>query len=322
MPADFTIVEGDTRPILSDNLYFANKEIPPLEGCTITLVMRSQTSSEPKKLHGTVKVVNYETAQVAYTFTPKDTEGAAGMYVASWEVYFPTGSKMTFPTQGYLWIEVQESLATKHTGLIVGVPEVKNYLNIPSIDRTHDTKLERYIQAVAPLIENIVGPVVPTVFREYHTGGQYFISLRRRPSSALGTSPVFTLMACSEYRGPIEYPLSIVDNPAEGTIYSCMFHPREGIVERRTSGGGVMAFPAMSGSVHVVYEAGQEKVPANVEEAALETIRINYQTTQMVGAGRQTLADVEEVQGPMMGFFLPRRVRELLSPNRRAPRIF
>ena len=321
--ADFTITEGDTRPVLTTELTYANKEVVPLEGAAVRLVMRNQTATEPVALSGTTSIVNTETGQVSYTFASSDTLEKAGMYLASWDITFASGAKMTFPTIGFIWIEVQPSLVTKAaTPLLVPLPELKSYLNIPANDRTHDTKLERYIEAVRPLIENLVGPIIPAVHKEWHAGGNYFISLRRRPSTALGTNPVYNLMACSEYRGPIEYPLSIVQDPAHGTIYSCMFHGREGIVERRTSGGGVMAFPQMANAVHVVYEAGQETVPGNVAEAALETIRVNYQTTQMVGSGRATMADAEEIAGPSLGFFLPRRVRELLSPNRKAPSIF
>ena len=52
----------------------------------------------------------------------------------------------------------------------------------------------------------------------------------------------------------------------------------------------------------------------------LELLRVNYQTTQMTGRGFQAIADGND-NGPPLGFFVPRRVRELLAPNRRAPSI-
>jgi hypothetical protein len=125
------------------------------------------------------------------------------------------------------------------------------------------------------------------------------------------------LNAISEYRGPIEYTLSIVEDPAHGSIYSAMMD-MDGIVTRRTSGGGVIAFPAMPRSVHVWYTAGQASVPSNVYEATLELIRINYQHTQQAGAAGFGREPTEEKP---MGFFVPGRVYELLTPTRRAPSV-
>lgn len=318
MQSDYQIVSGQTAPIFEDQLTFSNGKAAEPEA--VTFVMRSPTANEPLKLHGTSTVVSKGEGKVSFTPSALDT-AKAGSYLACWEAQI-SGVTMTFPTEGYLWVQIQESIGTSGGATLVGLPEVKSYLNIQANDRTRDDRLNGYIAAVRPVIENITGPILPTVYREYYDGGNYFISLRRRPSTTFGTNPVFVLMACSEYRGPIEYPLSIIQNPSEGTIYSCMFHGRQGIVERRTSGGGVMAFPKMSSAVHVVYEAGQEAVPPNVQEAALEIIRVSYQSTQAVGSGRQTVADVEEFTNPYGGLFIPRRARELLQPNRRGPSIF
>lgn len=321
MSADFTIKQGDTAPGLADTLSFSNGEAVNLEGATLKFVMRNMTFATPVTLTGTASITEAAEGKVSYLFSASDT-ASIGNYAANWLVTFASGKKMTFPTIGYLWIEVQENLTTTGTGTLVPLGEVKDYLSIEANDRTHDMKLIRYINAVRPIIENITGPILPQVYRETFDGGQYFVSLRRRPSTTFGTTPIFRLIACSEWRGPIEYDLSIIATPAQGTIYSCLFHKRQGIVERRTSGGGVMAFPKMASSVLCVYEAGQETVPYNVQEAALETIRINWATTQMVGSGRQTVADTEEVGNPAFGVFLPRRVREMLAPNRRGPSIY
>ncbi len=318
MPADFQIVQGDAAPYFEDILRFNNGELAEPE--SIEFVMRSPTSMEPLALKGASQILNREQGRVVYIPNVADTATPGG-YMANWRAEIE-GKQMTFPTVGYLWVEVQPNLTSRSAVTLVALPEMKDYLNIPANDRIHDDKLIRFIKSVRPIIENIVGPILPQVFEEYHDGGNYYISLRRRPSSSMGTNPVYTLMACSEYRGPIEYPLTIIPNPAQGTIYSCMFHPHQGIVERRTSGGGVMAFPKMASAVHVVYQAGQQQVPENVKEAALETVRVYYQTTQAVGPGRQTVADVEELGTPFGGMYLPRRARELLQPNRRSPSIF
>jgi hypothetical protein len=93
---------------------------------------------------------------------------------------------------------------------------------------------------------------------------------------------------------------------------------------RRTAGGAVQPFPAMPQSVHVIYQAGQSTVPSNVYEGTLELIRVNFQHTQQAlrAPGPFPLVDDGSVVGsigPSMGFFVPNRVRELLSPTRRFP---
>jgi len=238
----------------------------------------------------------------------------------NWVVTFVDDSVMTFPTIGYLSITVEENLTTAGAAQLVSLPDVKDYLAMDPKDRTHDAKLIRFIEACRPLIEEITGPVVPQVFEEWHTGGQTFILLQRRPSRAPGTSPILDLISCSEYRGPIEYPLKIVQDPAHGDLYSVHLDSRRCTVTRRTSGGGLMAFPAQPEAVRVLYRSGQQTVPANVYEATLELVRVNYQTTQQVGRGRRTVTDDYDT-GPPLGFFMPRRVKELLAPNRRAPSI-
>lgn len=201
----------------------------------------------------------------------------------------------------------------------ISLEDAKDVLSIDPANTAHDRGIERVINGTLPLIENIVGPVALRTFDEWHDGGQHFIQVRRRPSTGYGTSPVLTLLAAEEYRGPTVYPLQIVQSPGQGTTYSVTID-RIGTVTRRSAGGGVIAFPAMPSSVHIVYQAGQEKVPANVYEAALEILRVNYETTQPVGHGR--FAETDDLDtGPPLGFYIPRRAHELLAPTRRAPSI-
>lgn len=317
--ADFIWKQGDVLPIITDSLTYSNEESVNLEGAQVKFVMRALTAAEQVKLTGEAKITTAKEGKVSFTPSVSDTS-TVGNYMANWVVTFAGGEQMTFPTAGYLWVEIEENLTHKGGQLLVSLPDVKDYLTIPANDRIHDQKLIRYIEAVGPIIENIVGPIRLIQREEWHNGGNYFIQLRRRPSTAFGTSPVIHLIACSEFRGPIEYPLSIIQDPAHGSIYSCFLEPLQGVVTRRTSGGGVMAFPPMAESVHVVYQAGQETVPANIYEATLELIRVNWSTTMAVGRGSMSLAD-ENDTGPPLGYFVPRRVRELLAPMKKHPSI-
>jgi len=319
--ADWTLKAGDTAIAISDELSYDDGSPVDLTGATVSFVVRGHASRTPFALTGRVIVDNAATGALHFEPSAQDTATTGpGLFAAGWSVAFSDSRVMSFPTVGNLWLSVEDNPANPSAPTLVGLPDLKDYLNIRSDDRTHDAKLIRFIHRVRPLIEAMTGPIIPTVYEEWHDGGQPHIGLRRRPSSGYGTSPVLTLVGCEEYRGPIKYPLDIVANPAQGSIYSCMLDST-GRVVRRTVGGGVIAFPPAPQSVHVVYEAGQAVVPPNIYEATLELIRVNYQTTQQVGRGRRTVADEPEPSGPHLGFFMPGRVRELLSPNRRAPSI-
>jgi hypothetical protein len=323
MGADFIVKQGDTEA-LADTLSYSTESgaISPVSliGANVDFVMRALASSEPLTLAGITAITDAANGGVSFTPAPQDT-ATAGLFMASWVVTFANGRQMTFPTVGYLSVSIEENITSVGGAQLVGLPDLKDYLNIRADDRSHDAKLVRFIEAVRPAIENIAGPIIPRTFDEWHDGGQYFIRLRHRPSTAIGARPVLTLTSCDEYRGPARYPLTIITDPSQGSIYSCMLDQATGQVVRRSSGGGVIAFPPMPQSVHVVYQAGQSSIPPNVYEATLELIRVNYQTTQPVGRGRLTVSDDQDQSGPALGFFVPRRVRELLAPNRRAPSI-
>jgi hypothetical protein len=319
MAADFVIVQGDTEPLLADKLTYANKELVDLEGATVVLNLRSLTAREPVALTGEVGIVSALKGEVSYAFSAADT-AVPGNYMANWTVRFPSGKQMTFPTIGYMWVQVQENLVTPGGVQLVGLPEVKDHLFLPAFDRTHDETLTRMIEAVGPLIEDQTGPIIPKVYDEWYEGGHSTISLRHKPAYGYGTEPVLNLLAVSEYRGPSEYTLSIVPTPTQGSVYSVMLNAELGTIVRRTSGGGTYAFWSDSShpqqSVHVVYESGQKSTPANVGRAALETIRWWFETTQAVGKGNLTQADAEMAR-PMVA--LPYHAVAMLAPSKRYP---
>lgn len=317
MAADAVIKAGDTVPYLNKTLEYSDQSPVDLNGKTVTLTMRSLTSTVPLTLTGTMTVVDEAAGTVSYKFSSQDTS-TPGNYLANFVVTAGSDT-MTFPTNGYLWVEVQPNV-TSEMRQLVGLPDVKDYLNLDTADHAVDAKLLRLIETVRPVVESITGPIIPQQFDEWHDGGQTYVKLRRCPSTGYGTSPVLTLIACSEYNGPIEWPLSVVASPDRGQLYSAMLDVALGRVVRRTAGGGVQGFPLGPQAVHVVYESGQSEIPANVREAALELLRINYEQTMATGRGSRTRAD-ESDTGIPLGFYIPRRVRELLSPNRRHPSI-
>jgi hypothetical protein len=319
MAADWTLTAGDTEPLLYDQLEYSNSEPANLEGATVKFILRSPTATEPVKLMGEVVVVNAAEGKLYYAPSKADTVNI-GNYMANWHVTFAGGEEQTFPTVGYLWLQIQPALTTKGTAQIIGLPEVIDRCQIPPGDRVQDDKLLEWIAGAQILIENETGPILGQKFDEFYEGGHSTIALRNVPSYGYGTSPIFMVIAVSEYRGPIEYNLALVPTPTQGSVYSTMAHGELGTIVRRTSGGGTYPFwsdpshPAQS--VHVVYYVGQETVPANVQMAVVETLRWWWNTTQPSGRGFMTAADAETAL-PMVA--LPPHALRMLAPTKRPP---
>ncbi len=320
MPADWTSVSGDTEPLLTDTLTFSSGEPANLEGATVTFVARALTSPEPLKLTGTVEIVKPTEGKVAFKPTAADT-ATPGNYMTQWKVVFAGGEVQTWPTVGYEWWQIQPNLTKAEARQLVSVGEVKDHLFIQPSDRIRDETLLGMIEDVAPLIENLTGPILAKRFDEWYEGGTSSIALRHRPSYGYGTSPIFFVQAVSEYRGPIEYNLALVPTPTQGSVYSAMGHGQLGTIVRRTSGGGTYAFwhdPSHpQQSVHVVYYVGQETVPGNVRRATLEAIRWWYETTMAVGRGSLTRADDEVLGKPLAA--LPYHAEAMLNPTKKHP---
>jgi len=322
VPTDFSIKQGDEQPILAETLVYSNGEKVNLTGATVTLILRQLTSPTPVRLTGTPAITSALEGGVSYAFSAQDT-AQPGMYMASWQVTFAHGGgTQTFPTDGYLSVWVEENLTAPGTRQIISLPEVKDRLSIPANDRVHDSKLVEWIEAVRPLIENLTGPIVPQVFDEWYAGGSSTISLRHRPHTGFGTTPILNVLAVGEYRGPIEYDLLNVNSPAAGQVYSVLVDKQLGYIARRTAGGGAMAFASggehAGQDVHVRYEAGQETVPANVKMAAVEALKWWWNTTQPIGKGLMDPADAEQPR-PMVA--LPYHCESMLAPTRKGPSI-
>ena len=313
---DFQWKQGDSAPAFVQTLTFADGSLVPLQGATVTFGMRSLTSSSALTLTGQASALN-TTGTVTYVPSTADTSSPSGDYAAEFYVVFPDTTRMTFPTDGFLWGRIEPSVATAPT-LIVSLPEVKDHLGIKSTNRTLDAKLMGICQAIVPLIEEVVGPVAPRNFEEWHDGGCDLIELYSRPSSAFGMSPVMTLVAASEFRGPVEYPLSIVQNPAFGSIYSVFLDAQMGTLTRRSTGGSTIPFFPGRNAVHVIYQAGQAVVPFNVAFAAKEAIRVAYEWTQPTGTGSRTIADGMVITPNLQSQLTP-LIRAIVGVSRRAP---
>ena len=311
---DFVIKKGDVRPVLSSTLTYADGSSVNLTGATVRFVMRAQTAISPTTNAAATVVTATAPAVVSYAFTPADS-AVTGRFMGEWHVTFADASLMTFPSDGYLEIVVEEDLVTAGGARLVGLGEVKDHLRIPNSDRSRDARLLEMIDSAAPIVENLTGPILQRQVVETYDGGSWFISLRSRP--------VLEIQSVVEFRGPIAYDLQQVANPALGTIYSYMFQA-PGRIVRRTVGGGQTQFPPGADTIFVTYTAGMLKTPAHIREAVLEMIRENFQQTEQRGRRSNPLSVDDQDPGislPLSGFYISARVRSLLTPNRRHPSI-
>lgn len=311
--ADWELVQGDTAIVCSDTLTYSDGTSPNLNGATVKFVMRARGQNAPTTNVAATITNATSPATVSYTLTATDT-ATAGLYAQKWVVTFASGAVENFPTLGYNTVEIQENLLTANQ-TIVELDDVKDYLNIPATAHSHDGELLRFVAAVTPVVEFIVGPVLPkTYIDERYNGGRTTISLRHRP--------IISVAEVTEFIGPTAYPLTQVTSRDQGTIYSYLYDPSGSII-RTDAGGGLRAFPPGADSVQVTYTAGRATIPENIRMGTLELLRVNYQETQQAGGpfGNNSLGDDGLPSGPSAGFFIPNRVRELLQPSKRAPRV-
>lgn len=301
--ADFKIRRGDTLPTFTATIG------TDLTGGSVTFVARLLTATSPS-INATATIVTPATGAVSYTPTAADT-AVAGQYMVEWHYTTSGGAKGTYPADGWQELLVEEDLITPGGARLVSLGDVKDHLRIPDTDHTHDARLLQMIDAVAPVVEHITGPILIRQYEsERYDGGQPSISLRHRP--------VLSVENVVEYRGPIPYTLTQVPTPDLGSIYSYTFETGGRLV-RRTVGGGITPFPPGLGQVYVSYTAGFTKTPENVREGTKELIRVNYQRSEQgirLGLAGGDPGD-ETPAAMMLGFFVPPRVRELLGPNRR-----
>lgn len=106
--ASFSLKKGDRAPSIASTLLVDDAAVD-LTGATVTFVMRLEGSAIAK-VNAAATIVSASEGKVRYDWGASDTD-TVGMYQAEWSVTFPGAIKRTFPSPGYLWVEVQESLA-------------------------------------------------------------------------------------------------------------------------------------------------------------------------------------------------------------------
>lgn len=172
------------------------------------------------------------------------------------------------------------------------------YTNVGSVSNpdnsARDADLTVYVQAATPVVENIIGSALSISKTINFDGGYPSLDLNDRVQSLTtivenGT----TLVSGTDY----------YYNPTPQTIY------------RGVQPWPVGVFASGFGNISVTYLAGYAVVPAHVQLATRELVR--FWIEQGNQANRPAFGDgVESTPWAPQGFAVPKRVIELLAPER------
>lgn len=98
-----TVKVGDTMA-WGDVIKFAGSVVDLTDAASVSLLVRSRTSGETTELTG--EVVDAEAGSVKYQ--PLDGDVAAADRLAlNWRVTFNDGRKLTYPSRGHVYMEVE-----------------------------------------------------------------------------------------------------------------------------------------------------------------------------------------------------------------------
>jgi hypothetical protein len=172
-----------------------------------------------------------------------------------------------------------------------------------------DEDLRSLIADVTPIIENIVGSILPTQHVETYDGGSTQISLLWSPVISV-TSIVESYG--STYVRALTAP-DIFTGAGGSDIYAYTVDLVTGIITRR-AGGVAMAFPGGKRNIQVSYTAGRTTVGGNILRATRYLIRHLWQMEQ----GQVPLVNGQPMaSSPVLGFAVPNIVIEMCGADTR-----
>jgi hypothetical protein len=171
---------------------------------------------------------------------------------------------------------------------IISIDDAKNALNLPATTApaTIDD-LRLYIAAVTPVLEDLIGPIIPGTFTQTDDGGKSAVLLYDKPTSIVSITENGTALAAGDYY--VDY--------AAGIVYA-------------GQPGGARVFAAGSNAIVITYRAGAQLVPPNVRLAARELLRHWWQLgKQGQGSGGNGFGQAEGYSPN--GYAVPYRVIQL-----------
>lgn len=178
---------------------------------------------------------------------------------------------------------------------IISLDDAKNALAITApMTPANQDDLRLYVAAATPIIEDIVGAVVPRTVTQIADGNQWAISLWEKPVTIVRVleGGLASEILPGDY--VVDYNAGII---SAGRVYA----PRR--------------FMPGFNSVSIQYTVGQQVIPPNIRLATRELVRHMWQLGHQSNrnASQPQMADAWTPSG----FAVPRRVIELCSPSER-----
>ena len=173
---------------------------------------------------------------------------------------------------------------------LVTLADVRKSLGLAVTDTSNDADLENYIEAATPVIENITGPLIQRS-RVFTFDG--------------GSSTVVVPVRFASVTSVVESGVTITDFVTDLQAATITAGTTDGVRD----------FAYGYQNVVVTVSVGAATVPANVQLAARELVRFWWQQGRQ--ANIPAFGDAPESGVTPMGFAVPKRVMELLEPNKR-----
>lgn len=198
------------------------------------------------------------------------------------------------------------NVAPAAPGLLISLAEARGALgNVPAAATAKDEDLRTAISEATPILEDLVGPIIPRVCDEWHDGGQGVVRVLY--------APLISVTAVVESWGSFTRNLTQdVLDVGPFSAYGFTVDLVDGFVQRRVVGrAGV--FPRGRRNVHVTYTAGRSVVSPNIYKGARRLIRHLWQQEQQAFRPAMGQPDANPMALTPSGFAVPRAVIEILG---------
>lgn len=252
----------------------------------VTVTLPDGSTATPAVVHGGVGV-----------YTATYTTSQAGRHSVRW---VGTGANAQAYTDAF-------NVVPSAPSLIVGLAEARASIGLPVAAVAKDEVLRNKILSATPIIEDLVGPVIPRPLTESYDGGGSKIKLLY--------SPVLSVSSIVESFG--NYTRTLTAQPLDGSTfdaYGYTLDARDGLLTRRVS-GSVGAFAAGRRNVLVTYVAGRAVVGQNILDATCRLVRHFFQQEQQGSRPDMGSPDSTTMTTTPSGFAVPRAVVELCADD-------
>lgn len=254
----------------------------------LTITLPDATSATPVVAHDGTGV-----------YSARYVPGQAGRYGVRWVA---TGSNPAAYTDVF-------NVSSNAPRLIISLEDARTELGLPAGSTATDDKIRSHILAATPVMEDLVGPILPRTCDEWYDGGS--------PTVRLLQAPIISVTSVSESYG--NFSRTLTEQPLSGSsfdTYGYTVDTTDGILQRRFS-GTLGEFVMGRRNVHVVYVAGRTVVRDNILDATRALVKYYAQKSQTINRPDMGAADGVATTTTPSGFAVPRLVVDLCGDDLR-----